>query len=165
MKKPMKAVPLRAKNAVELYTVSQGARRASEEEVYSAAPKNPEVVAVARRRQFSPSERRRILAAADRCTAPGSVGALLRREGIYSSYLRTWREQRTRQEAQGLESAKRGPKPNPAIGEAHRTAKLTREIDRLRRELEKAELIIDVQKKVAALLGLHARTDSKEESV
>ncbi len=163
MKKPMKVVPLRAKNAVALDAPSQGARRASEEGASSAAPKNPEVVAVARRRQFSPSERRRILAAADRCTAPGSIGALLRREGIYSSHLSTWRRQRAAQEGQGLEGAKRGPKPNPAIAEAHRTAKLTREIDRLRRELEKAQLIIDVQKKVAALLGLQTRANWNEE--
>lgn len=167
MKKPMKVVPLMAKDGVgvALDTPSQGARRATEEGVSSAAPKNPEVDATARRRQFSPSEKRRILAAADRCTAPGAIGALLRREGIYSSHLSTWRRQRTIDESQGLEGAKRGPKANPAIAEAHRTAKLTREIDRLRRELEKAELIIDVQKKVAALLGLHARTSATQEPV
>jgi len=150
MKKPMKVVRKSATGAVALDT---------------ASPANPEVVAVARRRQFSPSEKRRILAAADRCIAPGSKGALLRREGIYSSHLRTWRRQRDVQEAQGLEGAKRGPKVNPAIAEAHRTAKLTREIERLRRGLAQAELIIEVQKKVAALLGLHTTTDSNEQPV
>ena len=165
MKKPMKVVPMPAKKVVALDTASQGARRASDEAVSSAAPTGSEVVAVARRRQFSPSEKRRILAAADRCTTPGSKGALLRREGIYSSHLRTWRRQRDVEEAQGLEGGKRGPKANPAIAEAHRSAKLTREIERLRRQLAQAQLIIEVQKKVAAWLGLHTTTDSKEEPV
>jgi len=73
MKKPIKVVPKSASGALALGT---------------AAPADPEVVAVARRRQFSPSEKRRILAAAERCITPGSKGALLRREGIYSSHLR-----------------------------------------------------------------------------
>ena len=149
MKEPMKVVAKSATGAVALGT---------------AVLADPEVVAVARRRQFSPSEKRRILAAADRCITPGSKGALLRREGIYSSHLRTWRRQRDVQEAQGLEGGKRGPKVNPAIAEAHRSAKLTREIERLRRELAQAQLIIEVQKKVAALLGLHTTAESKEAS-
>ncbi len=163
MKNAMEVVPKPVVKAVARDSASQGARRASEEGLSRAAPANPEVVAVARRRQFSPSEKRRILAAADRCTSPGSKGALLRREGIYSSHLRTWRRQREVQETQGLEGGKRGPKANPAIAEAQRTAKLAREVERLRRELAQAQLIIEVQKKVSALLGLHTTTNSKEE--
>ena len=154
MKKPMKVVSKPVINTSALEAPSQGARRASEEGASSAAPSDPEVVALARRRQFSPSERRRILAAADRCSEPGAIGALLRREGIYSSYLRTWRKQRAAQEVLGVGSSRRGPKPNPATGEAHRSAQLVREIERLRRQLAQAHLIIEVQKKVAALLSL-----------
>jgi transposase-like protein len=78
------------------------------------------------------------------------VGALLRREGIYSSYLTTWRRQRERGELDGLSPHKRGPKPNP---EAIELAKLRREHERLQERMRRAELIIDVQKKVARMLG------------
>lgn len=123
------------------------------------APANPEVVAVARRRQFSPSTKRRILAAADRCTEPGEIGALLRREGIYSSQLATWRKQRV---TNGGDERRRGRKADPALAEAHRTAKLTREIERLRRQLAQARLIIDVQKKVSSLLALQTADEGGE---
>ena len=75
---------------------SQGARRATEDAPGSAAPSgaDSEVVAHARRRQFSNADKRRILEAADRCTRPGEIGALMRREGVYSSSLSTWRRQR-----------------------------------------------------------------------
>ena len=125
----------------------------------SASPADPEVVAVARRRKVSRGDRRRILAAADRCNEQGETGALLRREGIYSSQLATWRKRRAADEVSGLDSRKRGPKPDPTIAEEHRTAKLTREIDRLRRQLTQARMIIDVQKKVSALLALQTADD------
>ena len=130
--------------------------------VSAHSPADPEVVAIARRRQFSPSEKRRILAAADRCSAPGEVGALLRREGIYSSHLGTWRKQRSAQERTGLSGPKRGRKACPAIAEAHRTAKLTRENERLRRQLAQAHLIIEVQKKVSSLLALQGPDEADE---
>jgi len=130
----------------------------------AASPADPEVVAVARRRQFSRSDRRRILAAADRCSKPGEIGALLRREGIYSSQLAYWRKQRAADEVGGLDVRKRGVKADPAIAEGHRTAKLTREIDRLRRQLTQAQMIIEVQKKVSALLALQTADDSDGES-
>ena len=125
---------------------SQGARRATGEASSIAPPPNPEVAATAKRRQFSPSERRRILAAADRCSKNGEIGALLRREGIYSSQLATWRKQREATERAGLEPKKRGRKADPAIAEARRFAELTRENERLRRKLAQAHTIIDVQK-------------------
>jgi len=130
----------------------------------SVSPADPEVVAVARRRQFSQGDRRRILAAADRCRKPGEIGALLRREGIYSSQLAYWRKQRAAGGVGDLDSRKRGSKPDPAIAEGHRTAKLTREIDRLRRQLTQARMIIDVQKKVSALLALQTAEGSDGES-
>jgi len=114
------------------------------------------VVATARRRQFSGSDKRRILEAADRCTQPGDLGALLRKEGIYSSHLNTWRKQRTAAERAALEPQQRGRKADPALAEDRRVARLTQENDRLRRQLAQAHAIIDVQKKLCALLGLPA---------
>lgn len=115
---------------------------------------NPEVTPIARRRQFTASEKQRILAAADACRGAGEIGALLRREGIYSSHLNTWRKQRAAADRLALAPQKRGPKPNPALAEARRMEQLSRENDRLRHQLAQARTIIDVQKKVCTLLGL-----------
>lgn len=112
------------------------------------------MAATARRRQFSSADRRRILATADGCKEVGEIGALLRREGIYSSQLATWRKQRAAAERAALEPQKRGRKADPALAEARRLDQLTRENERLRRQLAQARTIIDVQKKVSALLGL-----------
>ena len=158
MTKLMKNEPISANDTIALEGVTQGARRATGDAT-SSAPPNPEVVAIARRRQFSGSEKRRILALADRCAEPGDVGALLRREGIYSSQLATWRKQRA---ANGGDERRRGRKAGPALAEAHRTAKLTREIERLRRQLAQARLIIDVQKKVSSLLALQTANEGGE---
>ena len=138
--------------------VSQGARRATEETSGSAAPTKPscddtEVVPRARRRQFSNADKRRILDAVDRCSQPGEVGALLRREGVYSSSLSTWRRQREAAELAALAPQERGPKPDVAAVDARQIALLTRENERLKSQLDKAMLVIEVQKKVAALLG------------
>jgi len=122
----------------------------------SGAQPDPEVLATARRRQFSSSDKRRILEAADRCTEPGDIGALLRKEGIYSSHLATWRQQRAAAERAALGPQKRGRKADPAQAEDRRVARLTGENDRLRRQLAQAHAIIDVQKKLCALLGLPA---------
>lgn len=106
------------------------------------------------RRQFSSSEKQRILEAADRCTQPGEIGALLRKEGIYSSHLSTWRRQRDVAERAALEPQRRGRKADLTHAEDHRVAHLTQENDRLRRKLAQAHTIIDVQKKLCSLLGL-----------
>lgn len=111
---------------------------------------NTEVVAKAKRKRFSATEKLRILREVEGCRGSGEVGALLRREGIYSSYLTTWRKQRELGELDGLSPHKRGPKPNP---EAIELAKLRREHERLQERMRRAELIIDVQKKVARMLG------------
>jgi transposase-like protein len=137
---------------------SQGARRATEDAPGSAAQDpqpvaGSEVVAHARRRTFSNADKRRILAAADRCTKPGELGALMRSEGVYSSSLSTWRRQREASDLAALAPQKRGPKPDPHRSESLLIAQLTRERDRLKSELGKAMLVIDVQKKLAALLG------------
>ena len=114
-------------------------------------PPDPEVVPKAERRRFSADYKQRILQEADACTQPGAVGALLRREGLYSSHLTTWRQQRRRGELQGLTPAQRGRKADPQAAEI---ARLQRENERLKAQLERAELIIDVQKKLSQMLGL-----------
>ena len=114
---------------------------------------NPEVVADARRRSFTGEYKQRILAEIDSAAAqPGAIGALLRREGLYSSHLATWRRERQAGILKGLTPLKRGPKSkrNPREEEMH---KLRRENQRLIEELRKAAIVIDVQKKVGALLG------------
>jgi transposase len=119
-----------------------------------AAPvPDPEVPASAKRRRFTAEYKRSILELAEACRDEGAIGALLRREGLYSSHLTTWRRQREQGELQALTPKKRGRKPaaNPLAEENQR---LRAENARLSRRLEKAELIIDVQKKVSALLGI-----------
>ena len=119
---------------------------------------DPQVVPTAERRRFSVEYKLRILAEADRCTEYGQIGALLRREGLYSSHLTTWRRQRD----QGTLGQKRGRKPDPQAAEIKR---LERENELLRTRLERAEHIIDVQKKLAQLLGTSpVETSSNENS-
>ena len=119
----------------------------------TVARPDPEVVPTAKRRSFSKAEKLRILAAADACVAPGDIGALLRREGIYSSHLATWRKQRQLAGEARLVEGKRGPKVNPAAQD-RLVLQLQSEVERLRGKLAKADLIIDVQKKLSILLGL-----------
>jgi len=114
---------------------------------------DPEVNARATRRKFSSEYKRRILQEADSCDS-GGVAALLRREGLYSSHLTTWRHQREQAEIAGLEPRKRGRKAmlrNPLAAENNR---LQRENRRLGKRLRQAEIIIDVQKKLCEILGL-----------
>ena len=111
------------------------------------------MVAKAKRRTFTAEYKQRILQEADRAAATsGGVGALLRREGLYSSHLVTWRRERQAGILEALKPRKRGPRsePNPL---AEENQKLRRQVGQLTEKLRKAEIIIDVQKKVAALLG------------
>ncbi len=142
----------------------EGARRATEDASSIAPPPDPFVAATAQRRYFTGAEKRRILAAADRCTESGEIGALLRREGIYSSQLATWRKQREVTGRAALEPQKRGRKADPAIAEARRVTGLTQENERLRRQLAQAHTIIDVQKKLCTLLGLPTAEEPDEKS-
>ena len=132
---------------------AEGARRATIASPPAAARAaedrpDPEVAAKARRRRFTAEYKERILAAAERCQRPGELGALLRREGLYSSHVQKWRQQRRA----GLRGRKRG-RPAERNPLSARVAQLERENERLREQLEKAEVIIEVQKKVATLLG------------
>ena len=113
-----------------------------------------EVSARPRRRRFSAEEKRKILEEADACTKPGEVGALLRRKGLYSSYLSSWREARDRGELQALAPKKRGPKakvPHPLERE---NAELKRALARAEARVKQAEGLVALQKKVADLLGI-----------
>jgi hypothetical protein len=109
------------------------------------------VIEIATRRQFSSSEKRMLLAEADRCKERGELGAFLRRKKIYSSMLGSWRKQLAAADGAALAPKKRGPKPDAA---ARQIKHLNRDIARLRHKLERAELIIDAQKKLCVALGL-----------
>jgi len=114
----------------------------------------PEVVAQAKRRRFSAAYKRRILREAAACGAPGEIGALLRREGLYSSNLTHWRREIEVQENAALSAKRRGPKPDAARAEARRIEALERELAQMRQKLDRAEQIIEAQKKLCDLLGL-----------
>jgi transposase-like protein len=125
---------------------------------------DPEVMKRPVRRSFSTGYKRRILEEASRCRKPGELGALLRREGLYSSTLSGWRRQMAAGVAWGLGPKRRGPKPaNPLAGEVER---LERDNQRLKHRLEKAELIIEFQKKACELLGIAPQepVEGEEES-
>jgi transposase-like protein len=118
---------------------------------FVASSPDPEVPAKPQRRKFSAEDKKRILEETDRAVERGGVGAILRREGIYSSTLHGWRKERDSAVRKAF-SQKRGPQPqrNPLASE---NEKLRRQNQRLQEDLEKAHIIIDVQKKVAKLLG------------
>jgi transposase-like protein len=120
-----------------------------------------EVVARAQRRRFTADEKLRVLREADRCTKPGELGALLRREGLYTSHLSAWRQARQRGELAGLAPRARGPKRKPVDPRDRKIAELERENRRLQARLERAEGLIEVQKKVSQLLGLPLASDAK----
>ena len=117
-----------------------------------------EVGARPRRRHFSAEYKLKIVEAAERCRGRGEIGALLRREGLYSSHLTTWR----REALAGLQERRRGRKP--ASAERRRIEQLERENARLKRCLEQAGTIIEVQKKVSSLLGITLPTVDEGES-
>lgn len=116
--------------------------------------RDTEVVAKAKRRRFSAEFKRRILQEAEKARSGGEIGALLRREGLYSSHLTTWRAASQRGELAGLAEKRRGPKPKLRDERDQRIAELERELARVRRNLERAEAVIEVQKKLSILLGV-----------
>ncbi len=119
-----------------------------------ASAPDPEVPAKAVRRRFTAEYKLRVLREADSCTASGEVGALLRREGLYSSHLTTWRRQREQGALAALTPKPRGRPAVPPHPLARRVAELQRENAHLQRRLKQAEAIIEVQKKVSELLGI-----------
>ncbi len=121
---------------------------------------NPEVIAKPTRRQFTAAYRLRIIEEADGCTEPGELGRLLRREGLYSSHLSTWRKARREGSLAGLTAKKRGAKPKARDPRDAKVRELEAKVVRLEKELEKAHTILDVQKKVAGLLGFSLKDGS-----
>ena len=149
---------------------TQGARRASGVSPARGGAdergrdSDPEVPAKARRRQFLPEYKQRILREAAAASASGEIGALLRREGLYSSHLITWRRQRERGELAGLSAQQRGRKAKAVNPLAKRVAELERDKRRLERRLEQAELLLDIQKKASRLLEIPLRSQDDDGS-
>ena len=117
-----------------------------------------EVVAKATRRRFTVEYKRKIVREAEACKTPGAVGALLRREGLYSSHLTTWRGARERGELAGAPK-KRGPARRVADPRDKQLAEQAREMSRWQQRAERAEALVELQKQVAALLGTPLTTE------
>src|SRR5881296_3576478 len=123
-----------------------------------------EVVAKARRRRFTAAEKLRVLREADGCTKPGELGALLRREGLYSSHLSAWRAARQRGELAGLTPRPRGPQAKPVDPRDKKIAELERETRRLQARLERAEGLIEVQKKSRSSWASRSRATGRTDA-
>jgi transposase len=152
------------KNEMTMLPETEGARRATGvfgNGAGAAGHVDPEVPAKAKRRRFSAEYRLRILKEADACKGSGEIGALLRREGLFSSNLVTWRKQREARALSGMRAVRRGPKPK---AEDPRVKQQAREIARLERDLKQARAIIEVQKKVAEILGIPLKSHPDDES-
>ena len=128
------------------------------------SPPDPEVPEKKPRRKFTAKYKLRILEEADACTQPGQLGALLRREGLYSSYLTTWRKQKAKGLLQAMTPKKRGRKRKEKNPLSKRVAKLEKENLRLQQKLKRAELIIEAQKKMSEILGIAQNLDEIDES-
>jgi transposase-like protein len=116
-------------------------------------PQDVQVVAKPRRRAYTAEYKRRILREADACTTPGAVGALLRREGLYSSHLVAWRRARARGELAALTPKTRGRKPTPVDSRDRKIAELEQQLREMTSRAERAEALVEAQKNLAALLG------------
>ncbi len=139
--------------------------KAQKNKLISLSKKNqnrpdPEVPEKRPRRKFTAKYKLRVLQEAENCTAPGEVGAMLRREGLYSSNLTAWRKQKEQGILQGVTPKKRGRKTKEKNPLAQRVAELERANRKLQSRLKKAEIIIDVQKKISQIL----QTDDPDES-
>jgi transposase-like protein len=119
----------------------------------AVTPEDVQVAAKPQRRSFTAEYKRRILKEADACTTPGAVGALLRREGLYSSHLVEWRRARARGELAALTPKKRGRKPTPVDPRDRKLAELERQLAQMAGRAERAEALVEAQKNLAALLG------------
>lgn len=140
----------------------QPAERQQQQSQLETKVPDPEVMPKAKRRKFTAEYKLRIIEEADECTEPGQVGALLRREGLYSQHLSKWRQKRRKGQLQALSAKRRGRKVQAPS--ATELAELRRENQSLRTRLEQAEIIIDVQKKLSILLGLTTDTTGNDES-
>jgi len=130
----------------------------------AASLPDPEVSATSQRRRFTPAYKARIVEEAMACTEPGQIGALLRREGLYSPALTLWRQHYQSGALQALQDDKRGRKRTRDARDQE-LKRLRREIERLTKKLNQAERIIDIQKKVAAMLGNPIETSRNNEDI
>ena len=112
-----------------------------------------EVLAKAQRRRFTAEYKRRILKEADRCTQPGEIGALLRREGLYSSALTAWRVARERGALTGLAPKKRGPRARRVDPRDRKLATQERELTQWKARAQRAEALVEIQKKFSEMVG------------
>jgi len=147
---------------------TQGARRATGDlpargDSERKRAVDPEVLAKAKRRQFPAEYKRRIVREADAARDAGEIGALLRREGLYSSHLATWRRARERGELAGLSPKRRGRKEKAVNPIAKRVAELERDKRRLERRLKQAELLLEIQKKASQLLEIPLASHDDED--
>jgi transposase-like protein len=122
-----------------------------------------EVTAKPTRRRYTAEYKHKILREADTCTRPGEMGALLRREGLYSSNLTVWRKQRERRELEGLSQKKRGPSSKEKNPLAANVATLERENRRLKARAERAEGLVELQKKVSEILGIELKHNEEKD--
>ena len=122
-----------------------------------------EVMAKATRRRYTAEYKLRVLREVDDCTRHGEVGALLRREGLYSSNLTAWRKQRERGELEGLAQKRRGPLPRERNPLADKVKALEREAARLRARAERAEGLVELQKKVSEILGIELKHNAEKD--
>jgi transposase len=136
----------------------------SQDELNKSNVPDPEVVPRAKRRRFSAEYKLRILEEADACSERGQIGSLLRREGLYSSHLTTWRRQREQGQLEALSPKKRGRKPSVDELLAKELDALKRENQHLQGRLQQAETIIDIQKKLSGLLGLRLNENQSNEA-
>ncbi len=150
--------------------VTEGARRASgvspceaRWEVPRIMPSDPEVPEKKPRRKFTAKYKLEILKKAEKCSRPGQIGLLLRKEGLYSSNLTTWRKQRDKGLLEAMTPKKRGRKRVEKNPLAREVARLQRDNERLKKKLKQAETIIEVQKKISQLLGISQ--DHNEENI
>ena len=125
---------------------------------------DPEVPEIKPRRKFTAKYKLRILSEADQCGQPGELGALLRREGLYSSNLTTWRRQREKGLLQAMSPKKRGRKHKEKNPLASRVAQLEKENKRLEQKLKQAELIVEAQKKMSEILGIAQNLSESDEN-
>jgi transposase len=118
-----------------------------------AVTEDVQVAAKPQRRTYTAEYKRRILKEADACTTPGAIGALLRREGLYTSHLVVWRRARARGELTALTPKKRGRKPTPVDPRERKIAELERQLAQMTGRAQRAEALVEAQKNLAALLG------------
>ncbi len=151
---------------------TEGAQRATgvapsfghAEEPEIMSPPDPEVPEKKARRKFTSQYKLRILAEAEACRESGQIGALLRREGLYSSSLSSWRRQKENGLLEALSPKKRGRKEKEKNPLVQKVSQLERENERLKQKLKKAEIIIDVQKKISQILGISQNLSEEEEN-